>query len=137
MTCGATGNTMSPLVAASASVRGTATRSNGDTSDSRSVSACASASDPGSWELSPEWWGSQGGGWGRSAGELCFQQRSNHGNGWVTVTAHETQEVRRAGRQLQLLGIHGQMDGWVGERGDGRRRESGLGGWLTSIAASQ
>ena len=44
--------------------------------------------DPGSWEHSPEWMGSQGGGWGRDAGAPVFSAQSQHGNGVVSVTAH-------------------------------------------------
>ena len=41
-----------------------------------------------SWELSPEWWGSQGGGWGRDPGDVVFERKSASGNGVVMVTAH-------------------------------------------------
>ena len=44
--------------------------------------------DPGTWEHSPEWMGSQGGGWGRDAGATVFSAQSQHGNGTVSVTAH-------------------------------------------------
>ena len=39
--------------------------------------------DVGHWDLSPEWFGTQAGGWGRGAGEVVFQQRSELGNGEV------------------------------------------------------
>eukprot|EP00884_Botryococcus_braunii_P009573 jgi/Botrbrau1/18617/Bobra.0367s0056.1 len=39
--------------------------------------------DPGDWELSPEWMGSQGGAWGRGDGHIIFCSESNHGNGKV------------------------------------------------------
>ncbi|KAL4420428.1 hypothetical protein ABPG75_010084 [Micractinium tetrahymenae] len=44
--------------------------------------------DPGHWNFSPEWYGTQGGGWGRDAGLVVFSQDSCCGNGRVTVTAH-------------------------------------------------
>lgn len=44
--------------------------------------------DAGSWELSPEWWGTEAGGWGRTAGTVLFRQRSLAANGEITVTAH-------------------------------------------------
>ncbi|GJP50320.1 hypothetical protein CLOM_g9451 [Closterium sp. NIES-68] len=44
--------------------------------------------DPGRWDLSPEWWGTQAGGWGRGPGDEVFLQRSDWGNGTVTVTSH-------------------------------------------------
>ncbi|GMH40504.1 hypothetical protein BSKO_08408 [Bryopsis sp. KO-2023] len=47
--------------------------------------------DPGSWDVSPEWWGTQGGGWGRNEGSTVFEKESLHGNGLVTVTAHPAQ----------------------------------------------
>lgn len=39
--------------------------------------------DVGHWDLSPEWFGTQAGGWGRGAGEAIFQQQSELGNGEV------------------------------------------------------
>jgi hypothetical protein len=39
--------------------------------------------DVGHWDLSPEWFGTQAGGWGRGAGEVVFQQKSELGNGEV------------------------------------------------------
>ena len=48
----------------------------------------ATAPDPADWERSPEWYGSQGRGWGRGAGEPVFSAASPVGNGVVTVTAH-------------------------------------------------
>lgn len=47
-----------------------------------------SDTDPGAWEFSPEWMGSQGGSWGRDAGTTVFSQLSHCGNGLVTVTSH-------------------------------------------------
>lgn len=32
--------------------------------------------DPGHWNFSPEWWGTQGGGWGRSEGQTVFAKSS-------------------------------------------------------------
>ncbi|KAK9808659.1 hypothetical protein WJX72_001506 [[Myrmecia] bisecta] len=48
--------------------------------------------DPGDWNHSPEWWGTQGGGWGRGPGTTVFSQESVLGNGQVTVTAHAASE---------------------------------------------
>lgn len=45
------------------------------------------AKDPGHWNLSPEWFGQQGGGWGRNSGNIIFDQMSNL-NGLVQVTSH-------------------------------------------------
>ena len=42
----------------------------------------------GDWNLSPEWYGTQSGGWGRTSGETVFT-RSSPLSGEVTVTAHE------------------------------------------------
>lgn len=33
-------------------------------------------SDPGHWNFSPEWWGSQDGGWGRNEGVTVFHKQS-------------------------------------------------------------
>jgi spermidine synthase len=54
-----------------------------------SVTTHSSYSESGSWEQSPEWWGTGGGGWGRSGGRVMFRETSMHGNGEVTVTAHD------------------------------------------------
>ncbi len=40
----------------------------------------------GDWNLSPEWFGTQGGGWGRNEGQVVFEEVSCSGR--VTVTAH-------------------------------------------------
>ncbi|KAL3138167.1 hypothetical protein ABBQ38_005393 [Trebouxia sp. C0009 RCD-2024] len=44
--------------------------------------------DPGHWEYSPEWWGTQAGGWGHDSGRTLFSHHSQCGNGEITVTAH-------------------------------------------------
>ena len=44
--------------------------------------------DPGDWRFSPEWWGSQGHGWGRNEGSTLFSHASCKSNGIVTVTSH-------------------------------------------------
>jgi hypothetical protein len=44
--------------------------------------------DEGDWKYSPEWWGTQAGGWGRNAGETIFEAPSAMGNGVVSVTSH-------------------------------------------------
>lgn len=46
------------------------------------------AFDPGNWVFSPEWWGTQGRGWGRNPGVTVFERLSHSANGLVTVTAH-------------------------------------------------
>ena len=43
----------------------------------------AGVPDPGDWELSPEWYGTQGGGWGRGAGVVVYESASDAGNGTV------------------------------------------------------
>ena len=42
----------------------------------------------GDWQFSPEWWGTQGGGWGRGAGDTVFESQSAMGNGFISVTSH-------------------------------------------------
>lgn len=42
----------------------------------------------GDWKYSPEWWGSQGGGWGHDAGLVVFEVKSTMDNGVITVTSH-------------------------------------------------
>ena len=79
------------------------------------------ASYSGSWEQSPEWWGTGGGGWGRSGGRVVFRESSVHGNGQVTVTAHdhdgpgEWRVLRfgEAGRQSVTLVQPGAVAGYV------------------------
>ncbi len=44
--------------------------------------------DPGHWNLSPEWFGSQGGSWGHDEGQIIFSEESNCGNGLVCVQPH-------------------------------------------------
>lgn len=46
--------------------------------------------DPGECKYSPEWFGTQGGGWGRNPGATIFAESSAFGNGVVSVTAHES-----------------------------------------------
>ncbi|CAG9463339.1 unnamed protein product [Pedinophyceae sp. YPF-701] len=45
--------------------------------------------DPGHWNHSVEWWGTQAGGWGKSQGSVRFDRNSKYGNGIITVTVHE------------------------------------------------
>jgi hypothetical protein len=52
------------------------------------TAATTTTEDPATWERSPEWYGSQGGGWGRDDGRVVFAETSTVGNGRVTVTAH-------------------------------------------------
>lgn len=44
--------------------------------------------DEGDWQFSPEWWGTQGGSWGRNAGDTVFESQSAIGNGVISVTSH-------------------------------------------------
>ena len=46
-----------------------------------------SQDDPGHWNNSPEWFGQQGGGWGRNIGNVVFERMSPM-NGLVQVTSH-------------------------------------------------
>ena len=50
----------------------------------------------GDWNLSPEWYGTQGGGWGRSTGQVVFEDVSCSGR--VTVTAHPASSFPGEGR---------------------------------------
>jgi hypothetical protein len=44
--------------------------------------------EEGDWQFSPEWWGTQGGSWGRNAGDTVFESQSVFGNGVISVTSH-------------------------------------------------
>ncbi|KAL0053521.1 hypothetical protein WJX82_006974 [Trebouxia sp. C0006] len=59
-----------------------------DDCDRLRATAAAEENDPGHWKYSPEWWGTQAGGWGHDSGTTVFAQGSHCGNGEVTVTAH-------------------------------------------------
>ncbi|CAK9192328.1 unnamed protein product [Sphagnum troendelagicum] len=48
----------------------------------------------GDWKYSPEWWGSQGGGWGHDAGLVVFEVQSTMDNGVITVTSHTASTPR-------------------------------------------
>ncbi|GAB4814121.1 hypothetical protein N2152v2_001167 [Parachlorella kessleri] len=61
----------------------------------------ATGDDPGHWNLSPEWFGTQNGGWGRDAGQEVFSADSACGNGRVTVTAHEATQQEGAPGAVQ------------------------------------
>jgi hypothetical protein len=50
----------------------------------------------GDWNLSPEWYGTQGDGWGRNGGETIFDEASSF-SGRVTVTAHPASPVNDDG----------------------------------------
>jgi len=58
--------------------------------------------DPGHWNLSPQWWGTQGEAWGRDEGRTVFAAQSKH-NGNVTVTAHDA--VPLGGSEEEGLGV--------------------------------
>lgn len=47
------------------------------------ATAAAEENDPGHWKYSPEWWGTQAGGWGHDSGTTVFAQSSHCGNGEV------------------------------------------------------
>ena len=47
------------------------------------ATAAAEKNDPGHWKYSPEWWGTQAGGWGHDSGTTVFAQSSHCGNGEV------------------------------------------------------
>eukprot|EP00873_Tetraselmis_striata_P011895 jgi/Tetstr1/432159/TSEL_021616.t1 len=76
----------------------------------------AHSGDPGHWNFSPEWWGSQGGGWGRDDGcrmldvilQMVYRAESEH-NGLVEVTAHTARpigaEVEAEWRVMRFNGI--------------------------------
>eukprot|EP00887_Chlorella_sp_A99_P005280 scaffold1.g5280.t1 len=67
--------------------------------------------DPGHWNYSPEWHGTQGGSWGRDEGATVFAAQSAAGNGRVTVTAHPASragaDTRRPGEPARADGTHG------------------------------
>ncbi|KAG0568054.1 hypothetical protein KC19_7G182900 [Ceratodon purpureus] len=50
--------------------------------------------EEGDWQFSPEWWGTQGGSWGRNAGETVFESQSTIGNGVISVTSHPASTPR-------------------------------------------
>ncbi len=54
----------------------------------RPATPSAAQPDPADWERSPEWYGTQGGGWGRGAGAVVYAAASPVGNARVTVTVH-------------------------------------------------
>ena len=49
------------------------------------ATAAAEEQDPGHWKYSPEWWGTQAGGWGHDSGTTVFAQTSHCGNGEVRL----------------------------------------------------
>ncbi len=49
------------------------------------ATAAAEKNDPGHWKYSPEWWGTQAGGWGHDSGTTVFAQSSHCGNGEVSL----------------------------------------------------
>ncbi|CAM6089614.1 unnamed protein product [Calypogeia fissa] len=59
--------------------------------------------DEGDWKYSPEWWGTQAGGWGHNHGETVFEAPSIAGNGVVSVTSHpaSTPNLQAAQKQSQ------------------------------------
>ncbi|KAG6547958.1 hypothetical protein Mapa_010779 [Marchantia paleacea] len=56
--------------------------------------------DPGDWKYSPEWWGTQGGGWGRNDGDIVFEMPTSMGNGVVSVTAHPASQPTTSNGQV-------------------------------------
>ena len=47
--------------------------------------------DAAHWNFSPEWWGTQDGGWGHDAGKTVFRRRSERGNGEASLHAARAQ----------------------------------------------
>jgi len=76
------------------------------------------------WDRSPEWWGTQGGGWGRDGGAEVYRGESAVGNGSVGVTSHSCageggEEAGFAWRVLRFNGTTRQSVVCVGrETGD-------------------
>ena len=50
--------------------------------------------DPGHWNYSQEWWGTQDGGWGLSPGDVIFSKTSQY-NGLVEVTSHHASSINK------------------------------------------
>ncbi|KAK9862412.1 hypothetical protein WJX84_005697 [Apatococcus fuscideae] len=65
--------------------------------------------DPGHWNLSPEWFGNQGGSWGHNAGDIIFTQESQLGNGLVTVTTHPASSVSLSPQNMLAGDEDGQL----------------------------
>ncbi|KAK9867037.1 hypothetical protein WJX84_008781 [Apatococcus fuscideae] len=65
--------------------------------------------DPGHWNLSPEWFGSQGGSWGHNTGEDIFREESSLGNGVVTVTSHPASPVSLSPQDVLAEPARGQL----------------------------
>ena len=58
--------------------------------------------DPAAWDLSPEWYGRSGGGYGRDDGVVVYRAPSSAANGEVTVTAHPCSIPGREWRVLRF-----------------------------------
>lgn len=58
--------------------------------------------DPAAWDLSPEWYGRAGGGYGRDDGVVVYRAPSSASNGQVTVTAHPCSTPGREWRVLRF-----------------------------------
>ena len=58
--------------------------------------------DPGHWNYSPEWFGTQNQGWGRSHGKICFQKESPI-NGLVQVTGHSATSLEGGEEEWRVL----------------------------------
>ncbi|KAL4519092.1 hypothetical protein Ndes2526A_g00197 [Nannochloris sp. 'desiccata'] len=107
--------------------------------------------DPGHWNFSPEWWGSQGGGFGRTEGQVVFSKQSEY-NGLVEVTAHPASlngfssevssaygdETRQEWRVLRFNNVTRQsvarvtIIGGSGDGGSGARLDMQQRWWLES-----
>lgn len=61
-------------------------------------SALWSDKEQGHWSRSPEWFGTQAGGWGQGPGDVVFSKASSYGNGQVEVTAHAAAPLRNQQR---------------------------------------
>jgi hypothetical protein len=58
--------------------------------------------DPGHWNYSPEWFGTQNQGWGRSHGDILFQKESPI-NGLVQVTGHPATSLEGKEEEWRVL----------------------------------
>lgn len=78
--------------------------------------------DPASWDYSPEWYGTAGGGYGRTDGTVIYAADSQH-NGRVTVTAHPCSLPGREWRVLRFNDTRQSVAQVVRDDGDGWRAD--------------
>ena len=97
----------------------------------------SSTQDPGAWEYSPEWMGSQGGGWGRDEGTTVFSQVSHCGNGLVTVTSHAASQMELPPPGSSLSSTQGGvLQDWRTLRFNGVTRQSVAKVWRPAYGGS-